>query len=75
MSNKSWREQLTEMGGYENAFVAINAGTVREIIQELEECRVENHTLIRRVVGLEQAVQEYERKMPLNWDSRKTFDR
>lgn len=45
MSKLSWREQLTEMGGYDNAFLGIHAGAVREIIEELEDCRTENARL------------------------------
>ncbi len=59
--SKSWRKQLTEMGGYENAFLSINAGAVREIIQELEECRTENTRLQQRLMQLEQFQRETNR--------------
>ena len=60
--SKSWREQLTEIGGYENELIGVPAGSVRKIIQELEDCREENKILGERVAGLEQAVREYVRE-------------
>lgn len=33
---KTWRQQLEEIGGYENELVPIAAGAVRKIIDELE---------------------------------------
>lgn len=53
MSKKSWREKLAEIGGYENAILGINAGAVREIIKELEDCGDENERLRKRVLQLE----------------------
>jgi len=61
MSKLSWREQLTEMGGYDNAFIGIHAGAVREIIQELEDCRTENTRLQQRLMQLEQFQRETNR--------------
>lgn len=36
MSNKSWRKQLEEIGGYDNELMSVPAGVVRKIIRELE---------------------------------------
>ena len=62
MSKLSWREQLTEMGGYDNAFLGIHAGAVREIIQELEDCTEENLRLQRRLVQLQKFQRDEEAK-------------
>lgn len=62
MSKKSWREQLMEMGGYENSFIGIQAGVVREIIGELEECHERNDRLSVQIVNLQQAVRQYVRE-------------
>lgn len=34
---KSWRQQLEEVGGYENDLVGVPAGGVRKLIEEREE--------------------------------------
>jgi len=47
--SKNWREMLEEIGGYENEFVAVPAGPVREIIDELESALTE-HALKDAVV-------------------------
>ena len=37
--NKDWRGMLKEIGGWENSMVSVNAGAVREIIEEVESLR------------------------------------
>ena len=56
--SKSWREKLTEIGGYENELLSVPAGSVVKIIEELEVCREESSRLAKRIVGLEQDVRE-----------------
>ena len=58
MSKLSWREKLTEIGGYENDLLGVPAGAVRKIIAELEDCREENIRLTKRIVSIEEAMRE-----------------
>jgi len=53
VSEKTWRQKLEQVGGYENDMVGVNAGTVRMIIDELEDCREDNEKLRQRVLELE----------------------
>ena len=48
---KSYRQQLEEVGGYENGFIAVQAFIVRQLISELEIYEIENRNL---KVALEQ---------------------
>ena len=41
MSDKTHREKLTELGGWDNSLVSVNAGSVKEIIVELENAEKE----------------------------------
>jgi hypothetical protein len=38
---KDWRRMLTEVGGYDNAMIGVPAGTVREMIEEIEALRAD----------------------------------
>ena len=37
---KNWREILTQAGGYENEVLSISAGTVRQMVDEIERLRL-----------------------------------
>ena len=39
--SKDWRKMLNEIGGYENEFTAVAAGSVREMIDEIDRLRAE----------------------------------
>ena len=41
MSDKTHREKLTELGGWDNELVSVNAGAVKEIIIDLEGAKEE----------------------------------
>ena len=41
MSNKTWRQKLEEIGGYENEMIGVPAGGVRQMVDELEALQAE----------------------------------
>lgn len=45
MSEKSWREKLTDVGGYDNELLGIPAGGVREMVDEIERLSAEVKSL------------------------------
>ena len=41
----NWRQQLTDLGGYENELVGVPAGAVRKMVDEIERLRADQDQL------------------------------
>ena len=72
MSDKTHREKLTELGGWDNELVSVNAGAVKEIIIDLEGAKEEINNLKRerddckKALVLERNLSDIQRRIMIN---------
>lgn len=77
MSEKTYRQMLEEVGGYENSMVSIPSGSVRPIIDDLESLESRNARLteaLEKLVTLKDMKDlngdspDYRKRKPLAWE-------